>query len=56
MGIAINGSQMISAANPKDGTEVSGIDNFIPLEVLVCLRLKGVTSAPRSGGGGGKKK
>jgi len=44
MGIAISGRQMISAQNPSSGTRVSGVDGFIPGEVLVCLRLRQVTT------------
>jgi cell wall-associated NlpC family hydrolase len=44
MGIAISNSQMISAQDPENGTSVSGIDGFIPGEVLVCLRLRALAS------------
>jgi cell wall-associated NlpC family hydrolase len=41
MGIAIGGGQMISAQNPQSGTQVSGIDGFVP-ELLFIRRLRAV--------------
>src|SRR5271166_1316703 len=40
MGIALGGGQMISAQDPENGTQVSGIDGFIPGEVLFIRRYK----------------
>src|SRR5260221_6809175 len=54
MGIPISNSQMISAQTPGSGTQVSGVDGFIPGEVLFCLRLKNLASG--TPGGGGHKK
>ena len=53
MGIAIGGGKMISAQSPSTGTQVSGIDGFIPNERLVIRRL--TAEAAPSGGGGRKK-
>lgn len=39
MGIFINPDEMVSAANPTDGTIRSGVDGFISGEQLVVLRL-----------------
>jgi hypothetical protein len=44
MGIAIGGGQMISAQNSASGTQVSGIDGFVP-ELLFVRRLKAVTQS-----------
>jgi cell wall-associated NlpC family hydrolase len=41
MGIAIGGGQMISAQNQSSGTQISGIDGFVP-ELLFVRRLKAV--------------
>lgn len=42
MGLAISSDEMVSAANPAQGTIRSGIDGFITGEQLVCLRLAGI--------------
>ena len=47
MGIAIGGGQMISAQDPANGTQVSGIDGFIAGEVLFVRRLNAVITLPR---------
>lgn len=39
MGMFINPDEMVSAANPTDGTIRSGVDGFIKGEQLICLRL-----------------
>ena len=39
MGTFINANEMVSAQNPTDGTQRSGVDGFISGEQLVCLRL-----------------
>src|SRR5216683_1394092 len=39
MGTFINSTEMVSAANPAQGTIRSGVDGFIPGEQLVCLRM-----------------
>ena len=49
MGIAIGGGQMISAQDPANGTQISGIDGFIP-EILFIRRLN-ATVNPLGGGG-----
>jgi cell wall-associated NlpC family hydrolase len=55
MGIAINGTQFISAENPSNGTRVDTVKGFIPGEILSVLRLKASAAPPPSGGGGRKK-
>ena len=39
MGIAISNDQMMSAQDPANGVQQSGIDGFIPGETLTCLRM-----------------
>jgi hypothetical protein len=39
MGCAISNTEMVSAQNPENGTQRSGIDGFIQGEQLICLRL-----------------
>jgi hypothetical protein len=39
MGTFINANEMVSAANPTEGTIRSGVDGFISGETLVVLRL-----------------
>jgi len=50
MGIAIGNGQMISAENPQDGTQVSGIDGFITGEILFIRRLNAVVVSTSSSG------
>lgn len=51
MGIALGQNSMISAENPLSGTAVAtgNVDQFMPGEVLVCLRLKASVSTPAPG-------
>lgn len=58
MGIALGGGQMISAQTTQNGTQVSGIDGFIP-EFLFVRRLtagpvSGTTQAPGTVTAGGR--
>jgi|SRR5271166_1209227 len=46
MGIALGGGQMISAQTPASGTQVSGIDGFIPGELLFVRRLNAALATP----------